>query len=61
MSTATDIALGFGKFLAAATPDLVRLWMSKGQDNAAALAVIKRAMSAARTQVDEALDKKHGK
>lgn len=61
MSTAADIAIAFGKFLAAATPDLVRIWMSKGQDNAAALAVIKQALGTARSKIDDALDKKHGK
>lgn len=61
MSTAAEVALGFGKFLAAATPDLVKIWMSKGQDTAAALAVLKRALSEARSKVDAAIDKKHAK
>lgn len=61
MSTALDIAVGFGKFLAAATPELAKLWASAGHDTAAALSLLKKALYAARAKTDDDLKKKHGK
>lgn len=61
MSMAEDIAVGFGKFLAGATPELVKLWLASGRDAKAAIAVIKRANVLARADVDAALARKHGR
>lgn len=61
LSTAADGAITFGKFIAAAIPELAALWESAGRDNAAALRLAKRAFATARAQVDAALAQKHAR
>jgi len=61
MSVATDLVGGFGRFLAAAWPDLVTLWESHGKDNAAALRAFREALAVARAKTDADLDRKHNR
>ena len=61
MSVATEVVGGFGRFLAAAWPDLVALWESHGKDNAASLKALREGFAIARAKTDADLDKKHNR